>query len=44
VLELQGERPRAIAAYSAFVRFAPDRLATHVELVRRRIDQLSAAP
>ena len=42
VLELQGDRAAAAASYSAFIRFAPERLATHVELVRRRIDLLSA--
>lgn len=44
VLELEGDRGGAIAAYSAFIRFAPARLASHVELVRRRIEALSAAP
>ena len=28
----------SIAAYSAFIRFAPARLSSHVELVRRRVD------
>jgi Tfp pilus assembly protein PilF len=44
VLELQGERAAAVIAYGAFIRFAPQRLAAHVELVRRRVDLLSAAP
>jgi Tfp pilus assembly protein PilF len=43
VLELQGDRAGAVASYSAFVRFAPERLAAHVELVRRRVELLSAA-
>ena len=43
VLELQGDRLGAVASYESFIRFAPDRLAMHVELVRRRIDLLSAA-
>jgi Tfp pilus assembly protein PilF len=43
VLELQGDRAGAVASYSAFVRFAPQRLAAHVELVRRRVELLSAA-
>ena len=42
VLELQGERAAAVASYSAFIRFAPERLAAHVELVRGRVDLLSA--
>jgi tetratricopeptide (TPR) repeat protein len=42
VLELQGDRLGAIAAYAAFVRLAPTRLAAHAELVQRRIDALSA--
>lgn len=43
VLELQGERAAAVASYSAFIRFAPERLAAHVELVRGRVDLLRAA-
>lgn len=42
VLEQQGDVPGAIRAYSTFVRLAPPRFAAHVEVVRRRIDQLSA--
>ena len=42
VFELQGERAAAVASYSAFIRFAPERLAAHVELVRSRVDLLSA--
>jgi len=42
VLELQGERAAAVASYSAFIRFAPERLAAHVSLVRSRVDFLSA--
>jgi Tfp pilus assembly protein PilF len=41
VLEQQGDIPGAIRAYSTFIRVAPPRLATHVEFVRRRIDDLS---
>ena len=41
VLELQGDRAGAIRAYGAFVSSAPARLASHVELVRRRIESLS---
>lgn len=44
VLELQGDDGGAITSYSAFIRFAPPQLASHVELVRRRIEALSAAP
>ena len=42
VLEQQGDIPGAIRAYSTFVRVAPPRFATHVEFVRRRIDELGA--
>ncbi len=42
VLEQQGDISSAIRAYSTFVRVAPSRFATHVEFVRRRIDELSA--
>ena len=42
VLELQGDPAAAIASYNAFIRFAPEGLAGHVELVRRRVDLLSA--
>lgn len=42
VLEQQGDRIGAVASYNSFIRFAPERLATHVELVRRRVDLLSA--
>ena len=41
LLERQGERQGAIAAYSAFMRFAPSHLSAHVELVRQRVDALS---
>jgi Tfp pilus assembly protein PilF len=41
VLELQGDRAGAIRAYGAFIKAAPARLASHVELVRRRVDALS---
>jgi Tfp pilus assembly protein PilF len=41
VLELQGDRTGAIRAYGVFVKAAPARLASHVELVRRRVDALS---
>jgi protein O-GlcNAc transferase len=44
ILELQGDRPGAVAAYSSFIRFAPPRLANHADLVRRRIDALSGSP
>ena len=44
VLELQGDRVGAVTSYSAFIRFAPSRLASHVELVRRRVEALSTAP
>ncbi len=44
VLELQGDRVGAVAAYSSFIRFAPPRLANHADLVRRRIDALSTRP
>lgn len=43
VLEQQGNRAGAVASYSSFIRFAPERLAAHVELVRRRVDLLSAS-
>lgn len=42
VLEQQGDIPGAIRAYSTFIRVAPPRFATHVEFVRRRIDDLSS--
>lgn len=42
--EQLGDRAAAIASYSAFIRVAPVRLVTHVELVRRRVDALSSAP
>jgi Tfp pilus assembly protein PilF len=41
--EQLGDRPAAIASYSAFIRYAPARLAQHVELVRRRIEMLAGA-
>lgn len=41
VLEQQGDIPGAVRAYSTFVRVAPPRLAAHVEVVRRRITELS---
>jgi Tfp pilus assembly protein PilF len=41
VLELQGDRAGAIRAYDAFIKAAPSRLASHVELVRRRIETLT---
>jgi Tfp pilus assembly protein PilF len=41
-LELQGDRAGAIRAFAAFMRLAPDRLAAHVERVRRHVDSLSA--
>ena len=41
VLELQGDRAGAIRSYGAFIKTAPPRLATHVELVRRRVDALN---
>lgn len=44
VLEQQGDVAGAIRAYSTFVRVAPPRLATHVDVVRRRIDDLTARP
>lgn len=44
VREMQGDRTGAITSYSAFIRFAPPRLAAHVELVRRRVEALSSAP
>jgi len=44
VLELQGDRAGAISSYSSFIRFAPTRLASHAELVRRRIDVLNERP
>jgi Tfp pilus assembly protein PilF len=44
VLELQGDRTGAVKAYNEFVRVAPPRLSTHVELVRRRIEVLARAP
>ena len=44
VLEAQGDKAGAIRAYTSFVRTAPGRYASHVEFVRRRIDQLNAAP
>jgi tetratricopeptide (TPR) repeat protein len=42
VLEQQGDIPGAIRAYTTFVRVAPSRFATHVEFVRRRIDELGS--
>lgn len=42
VLEQQGDVPGAIRAYSTFIRVAPPRFATHIEFVRRRIDELSS--
>ena len=42
VLEQLGDRVGAVESYRSFVRFAPERLAPHVELVRRRVDLLSA--
>jgi Tfp pilus assembly protein PilF len=42
VLERQGDRAGAIRAYETFVRTAPARLTTHVELVRRRIEALNS--
>jgi len=41
VLELQGDRTGAIRAYGAFITAAPARLASHVDLVRRRVEALS---
>jgi Tfp pilus assembly protein PilF len=41
VLELQGDRQGAVRSYSAFLRLAPERLASHAELVRRRVEMLS---
>jgi Tfp pilus assembly protein PilF len=41
VLELQGDRAGATRAYAAFIKVAPARLASHVDLVRRRIDALN---
>ena len=41
--EQLGDRAAAVASYSAFIRVAPARLASHVELVRRRVDALSNA-
>lgn len=43
VLEAQGDRAGAMASYSAFIRYAPPRLAGHVELVRRHLDALADA-
>lgn len=43
VHEQLGDRAAAIASYSAFIRYAPARLAQHVELVRRRVDMLAGA-
>lgn len=42
VLELQGDRASAVKAYEEFVRVAPGRLASHVDLVKRRIETLSS--
>ena len=42
VLERQGDRAGAVAAYGSFIRFAPERLTAHVDLVRRRLELLSA--
>ena len=42
VLEQQGDIPGAIRAYSTFIRVAPPKFATHIEFVRRRIDELGA--
>jgi len=41
VLELQGDRAGAIRSYGAFIKAAPARLASHVDLVRRRVEALS---
>lgn len=41
VLEQLQDRPGAIAAYEAFIRSAPERLAPYVELVKRRVEALS---
>ena len=41
VHEQLGDRAAAIASYSAFIRYAPARLAQHIELVRRRVDMLA---
>jgi Tfp pilus assembly protein PilF len=43
VHEQLGDRTAAIASYSAFIRYAPARLAQHVDLVRRRVDMLAGA-
>ena len=43
VHEQLGDRAAAIASYSSFIRYAPARLAQHVELVRRRVDVLASA-
>jgi Tfp pilus assembly protein PilF len=42
VLEQQGDIPGAIRAYSTFIRVAPPKFATHIEFVRRRVDELGA--
>jgi Tfp pilus assembly protein PilF len=42
VLERQGDRDAASRAYETFVRTAPARLTSHVELVRRRIEALNS--
>ncbi|HYC53297.1 MAG TPA: tetratricopeptide repeat protein [Gemmatimonadaceae bacterium] len=38
--ERLGDRAAAIASYAAFIRYAPARLAGHVELVRKRMEAL----
>lgn len=42
VLEQQGDRAGAVASYNRFISVAPERLSAHVELVRQRVDLLSA--
>jgi Tfp pilus assembly protein PilF len=42
VLEQQGDRAGAVASYNRFISVAPERLSAHVELVRHRVDLLSA--
>lgn len=41
ILELQGDREGAVRAYRSFLAAAPERLAAHAELVRRRVEALT---
>jgi tetratricopeptide (TPR) repeat protein len=40
--EMQKDWPGAIRAYNSFIRVAPPRLAPQIDLVRRRVEALTA--